>query len=80
MVPAASLWQTLPVTLSLPPDIVPRTPGHRGSPGRRRHRKTFNSFARADAVLSVERPEGADRLVTRTTLAGCHGGPGPDPG
>jgi len=37
----------------------------------------FDTFARGSAVLSVERPEGADRLVTRTTLAGVTAGPVP---
>jgi len=74
-VPAVSLWQTLPsLTVS-----HPTSPGPLGTEVRLDAAFTgaFGTFARANAVLSVERPEGADRLVTRTMLAGVTAGPVP---
>jgi hypothetical protein len=74
-VPAVSLWQTLPsLTIS-----HPTSPGPLGTQIRfdATISGAFSTFARASAVLSVERPEGADRLVTRTTLAGVTAGPVP---
>jgi hypothetical protein len=74
-VPARSLWQTLPsLTLSHPTVLGPF-----GTEVRFDADVTgaFDSFARASIVFSVERAEGADRLVTRTTLAGVTAGPVP---
>jgi hypothetical protein len=74
-VPARSLWQTLPVfTLARPTTLGPLGTEIRFDAALT---GAFDSFARASAVLSVERPEGADRLVTRTTLAGVTAGPVP---
>jgi hypothetical protein len=74
-VPALSLWQTLPsLTASLP-----TSPGPLGTQIRLDAGivGAFTSFARGNVALSVERPQGADRLVTRTTLAGVTAGPVP---
>jgi len=74
-VPAASLWQTLPslslsrATSSGPWGTEIRFDGTVLG--------VFSSLARANAMVSVERPFGPDRLVTRTTLAGVTAGPVP---
>jgi len=74
-VPAVSLWQTAS-SLSV---SRPTSPGPLHTDIRLDASAigVVNSFARADAVLSVERAEGVDRLVTRTTLAGVTAGPVP---
>jgi hypothetical protein len=75
MVPARSLWQTSPlVTLSHPTSLGPL-----GTEVRFDATLTgaFASYARGAVVLSVERPVGDDRLVTRTTVAGVTAGPVP---
>ncbi len=77
-IPAVSLWQTL---LSL--DVSrPTAPGPFGTEvrwdadlrGGWYSATAPGSYARASVGLTVERPEGADRLVTRTTLAGITAG------
>ena len=75
-VPARSLlWQTLPsLTISRPTSTGPLGTEIRLDAA---ITGSVSTFARANAVLSVERPEGVDRLVTRTTLAGVTAGPVP---